>query len=441
MEAAASGARIPRAVLMRPIVYAQVYLWSTIVLFMLGPLFLEVENKAVLIAFVVACYATLYLGYWLGIRTKKNKVYYQVPKAKIRKAKYVVLLGAAYCVIYAINMMLDFGINSPMALVRAILNPGAAYSAKFEIYEMREELGSVNRLTQVLILMSLVYALFIPVLTAYWVYIKKSHRYFALFAVGCYLVAFLSIGTLKGIGDVLIFATAGGAVLLGRGALLLTAKQRRRLLAAIIVLLSLGFVYGGISQASRAEEFDIRESKITGDVSDTLLAKVAGQNIAQGFYTILAYPSHGYRGLSLDLQQDFVFSKGAGLSPAFESYRRQFLGGMSNFDLTYPARAELTTGWPAGMYWSTALPWFASDLTFPGVVILMGIVGFVFSRLWISCISQARLLSLALFGQMLIFIAFLPANNQVLMQRPGLWILSAAFVLFMLQKLARKDVR
>lgn len=441
MGEVASGGKIPNAVLMRPILYAQAYLWLTVVLFILGPLFHEVENKLILIFFVAFCYSALLLGYWLGIRTKKNKVYYQIPAVKIRKAKHIVLLGAVYCFIYALNMMLDFGINSPMALVRAILNPGAAYSAKFEIYEMRNQLEYVNRITQVLILLSLVFALFIPVFTTYWVYIRKSHRYFALFSMACYLVAFLSIGTMKGIGDVLILVIAGGAALLGRGALLLGTKQRRRLLASIFVILSFAFVYGGLAQASRAQEFGMKENKLVGDVSETLLAKVAGNNAALGFYTILSYPSHGYYGLSLGLQQDFVFSKGAGFSQAFESYRLQFLGGRSNFDLTYPVRTESVTGWPAGRYWSTALPWFASDLTFPGVVILMGIVGFIFSRLWISCVSQARLLSLALFGQMLVFIAFLPANNQVLMQRPGLWILLSALVLLMMQKLARKGAR
>lgn len=441
MEDAASGARIPRSVLMRPIIFAQAYLWSTLALFMLGPLFRDVDNKITLLVFVASCYVALFFGYWLGFKTKKEKVYRQVTKKKIRKAKYIVLAGAVYFVIYAVNMVLDFGISSPMELVGALLNPGASYSAKFEIFEVREQLGSVNRITQVLILLSLVYALFIPVLTAYWPYIKKSHKYSALFAVACYLVAFLSIGTLKGIGDVLLFATAGGSVLLARGALLLTTRQRRKLIATIILLLFLGFIYGGVSQASRAQEFGISENKLVGNVSDTLLAKVAGQNLAQGFYAILAYPSHGYYGLSLDLKQDFVFSRGAGLSPAFESYRQQYLGGMSNFSLTYPARTEVATGWPAGMHWSTALPWFASDFTFPGVVILMGIVGFFFSRLWISCVSQARLLSLALFGQMLVFIAFLPANNQVLMQRPGLWILSSALLLILLQVLAKKGVR
>lgn len=441
MQAAMSGEKIPRAVLMRPIVYAQAYLWTTVALFMLGPLFPEVENKLVLLVFLVLCYAMLFLGYWLGVSTKKNKFYYPIQGVSVRRARNVVVLGAVYFVVFGINMMLDFGIDSPAELAGALLNPGAAYSAKFEVFAAREETGSVNRITQVLILLSLVYALFIPVLVVYWYSLKKTIRYFSLFAVACYLVAFLSIGTLKGVGDVLIFLAAGGAVLLGRGALLLTVKQRRRILVACLVLSSLGFVYGAVSQASRAEEFGITENKLIGDVSETMLAKVAGRSLAQGFYTILAYPSHGYYGLSLGLRHDFVFSKGAGFSPAFESYRRQYVGGVSNSELTYPARTEWADGWPAGMYWSTAFPWFASDLTFPGVVVLMGIVGFVFSRLWIACVGHARLLSLALFGQMLILIAFLPANNQLFMQRPSIWILLSALVPLALRRLATRGVR
>src|SRR5690606_18136124 len=149
------------------------------------------------------------------------------------------------------------------------------------------------------------------------------------------------------------------------------------------------------NQASRASEFNKTGSIIVDDVSDTTLAHIVGEPWAYGIYALLAYPSHGYAGLSLDLQQEFVFARGAGLSPAFESYRRQYLGGDDNTWLTYPVRTEIATGWPADLVWSTAFPWFASDVTFPGTIALMVLIGFVFARVWINCIISRRPIALA----------------------------------------------
>ena len=178
----------------------------------------------------------------------------------------------------------------------------------------------------------------------------------------------------------------------------------------------------------RAEEFGITESAIVGDVSDTVIARAFGTDAAYGIYTVLAYPSHGYLGLGYSMSVPFEFSRGAGLSQAYESYRSQYFGGAEFRYLTYPERSEQVTGWPAGMFWSTIFPWLASDLTFYLIPLFMAAIGALFARLWLSCLYGANALSLAAFGQIIVFVAFIPANNQVLMQRQGLlvvlWLLS-----------------
>jgi hypothetical protein len=50
-------------------------------------------------------------------------------------------------------------------------------------------------------------------------------------------------------------------------------------------------------------------------------------------------------------------------------------------------------------------------------------------------LTRKSYLAVAAFGQMLIFVAFIPANNQVLMSRQGLWILISIFILWFLKKL------
>src|SRR5690606_29897220 len=124
------------------------------------------------------------------------------------------------------------------------------------------------------------------------------------------------------------------------------------------------------------------------------LAQTLGPKAAYGIYQVLAYPSHGYLGLSKSMSVPFEFSGGAGFSQAFESYRLQYLGGEDRVFATYPFRAETSTGWPAGMFWSTVFPWLASDMTFYLIPLFMAVVGAIFARVWVHCLYGNSVLAL-----------------------------------------------
>jgi hypothetical protein len=86
-------------------------------------------------------------------------------------------------------------------------------------------------------------------------------------------------------------------------------------------------------------------------------------------------------------------------------------------DQSYPARTEAETGWPAGLLWATIYPWLASDLTFPGAALFMSVAGWFVARMWVGAHVERDPLSLILFCQMAIFIAYVPANNQLMTSR------------------------
>lgn len=69
------------------------------------------------------------------------------------------------------------------------------------------------------------------------------------------------------------------------------------------------------------------------------------------------------------------------------------------------------------MFWPTAFTWWASDLTWAGVVVLM----FLFMRLYCILFKEAyyysNFLSIALFAYLTIGIIYLPANNQLMQSR------------------------
>ena len=91
------------------------------------------------------------------------------------------------------------------------------------------------------------------------------------------------------------------------------------------------------------------------------------------------------------------------------------------------------------MFWSTALPWFASDVSFVGVPFLLALLGFLYARLWLASLYGNNPLTLGGLGLIIMFIAFMPANNQVLFSRQGLWAVITLLTVGALVAMARRN--
>lgn len=71
----------------------------------------------------------------------------------------------------------------------------------------------------------------------------------------------------------------------------------------------------------------------------------------------------------------------------------------------------------------------------------MFLMGLLFARVWITCLQRDSLLAMVALGQIMIFVAYLPANNQVLMQRQGLWIVMTLLALWFAGLFRKKRAR
>jgi len=427
--------------LMAPLRFALLYWAATFAIFLFSNLVVEVRNMSTLVIFFVACLFGFYFGYRAAV-VRFSHVSLRGEISSFGRSKVDIALiigGAGYFLFWGVNQLIEFDLTEPVEIIQAVLSPGEAYKAKFDIAEDRLNEQYSSFLGQALVVTSIFYAMFVPLVVASWRNIPTVCKLLSLIAVGFYIISFLAIGTIKGLGDVLLFIVAGIAVVVAKRRLETGRVMSRRRIYLLLALVGTAFFsYMLVSQVQRAEQFQIIESPIVGDVSQTFIAKQFGHEAAYGFYTILAYPSHGYAGLAFNLEQPFVFSNGAGISLALESYRQQYLGGGDNRFLTYPFRTETATGWDAEMFWSTALPWLASDISFAGVPFLLVLLGFIFARLWIAALYGNNPLVLAGLGLMIMFIAFMPANNQVLVSRQGLWALASLIAVGAVSALARR---
>jgi hypothetical protein len=85
------------------------------------------------------------------------------------------------------------------------------------------------------------------------------------------------------------------------------------------------------------------------------------------------------------------------------------------WQLCYPARLEADSGYSTAHYWHTIYPWIASDLTFPGAILFMGVMAFLLAEAWKDTRKGENPFALGFFTQIILMFFYIPANNGRLM--------------------------
>ncbi len=423
-----------------PLVASVSYLGGTFILFVLIGQVDLVPDMPKLVAFVVGTLVSLSIGYRVAVhsraRWRTEPVVGPISIPDIRRANRWVLVCGIYFGVLGGALLLAYGASSPGDVIQAILQPGRAYLAKFAVYDAQNASGVANPVLQILTLASGLYTALVPLFVVYGRRIRSGVRLIALGGVVIYSAFFLFIGTLKGLADLAIFAVFSlAAVVFGSWPQRSAAKITRRQFTAMLILLSTIFIgYMAYNQAGRLAAVGISDRF----EPNPLIEQVVGEDLARGVAVVGFYPTHGYLGLAYNLETPFVWAQGLGASRALDSYASQYLDTPSAYPLTYPARTEARTGWPALRYWSTGYTWFASDLTFPGTIALMAFVGWALGRLWIEAAYQRSILALLIFVQVGLEIVYLPANNQIGTGRNSLIAFSTIVSLYIANRVAKR---
>lgn len=69
--------------------------------------------------------------------------------------------------------------------------------------------------------------------------------------------------------------------------------------------------------------------------------------------------------------------------------------------------------------WPTIYPWIASDVTFPGTVVIVFLVGWLSARVWLDVLGGQNPFAVALLGQLLLMLYFFPAHNRIMQSGEG----------------------
>ncbi|MEW2375081.1 hypothetical protein AB0883_03120 [Micromonospora sp. NPDC047812] len=422
-----------------PLLVAAAWMLGTFGLFWTGALAEQVTHPVRLCLFVFAATAAFAAGYAVRVRRREK-----APTGTVgaptdeRRIRQLVVAGAVYHLALGAALLLEYGATGPGDIVASLRDPAQAYANKFAVYQHQQDSGRVNPAIQVLTLLGVLGAVLIPLLVIHWRRLSGGIRALGLTGMGVYALFFLYIGTLKGLGDFVVMIAAGLLVWAARDGDRARPRARRaarrRSLAIVAVVTALFCAYMVNSQADRVDQFGTQD-RVRPNAT---VERMVGPHLATGVAALVIYPTHGYLGLAHNLETPFVWSRGLGSTPAVASYAGQYLGVDTDSRPSYPVRTEARTGYPSGMYWSTIYPWLASDLTWPGTVLFMALLGWLFAAMWLGAVRSRRILPTLLFAQLCLLVAYIPANNQLGLSRPTVIGLATLLVVMAWTTLRRR---
>lgn len=126
--------------------------------------------------------------------------------------------------------------------------------------------------------------------------------------------------------------------------------------------------------------------------------------------SLSAYLSQGYYGMSLTLRVDWIPMFGLGSCKVIQELLSMFLPSIEG--LTYQARIT-EFGWDDYTQWHSMYSWFANDVSYLGVIVVMFIFGLIFARCYKDSITTENPFANLMVYYMFLMAIFAPCNNQI----------------------------
>lgn len=395
------------------------YVLSTLMLFDFGPFNWNISNSVELHVFVFASLLALYYGYHVGVSAPlKRKT---VARRGVRRIHaYGAVLGS----IIVIPVIYTYTGKMPWQVLEVIRDQNQAYLEMGDTLANLLAEGSGGSRLIVASVRGLIAPLsfaVIPLTILNWGRFTRRQRTLSImFILSCVLLS-LFRGTDKEIGEIMISTFSSALVLLARKAAArstrLKGKQIALLVVAALILVS---VAGTLFVDRKQARLGAVDRICVADLGDGPLtcSDVSGGSYDFAVSILASYASHGYYGLSIALKNDFDFSFGIGHSSFLVNQYGLITNDLSLYRRTYLAKMA-ESGWDDKAVWSTVFPEIASDVSFFGVPMVMLIFGYLWGSAWKRAVRQSDDYALVFFSIMMVFMFYIPANNQIAQTADG----------------------
>lgn len=392
-----------------PFYIINLYLILSFLLFLSGTIEYPKVDGTNIVFFVIGYQICFSLGYY--IFSKKNKSY-DIKIIKLTK-KYEKLL--LYCILFSIFFSLFSIIRitnsfNPIEIVSkiydGIFNAGKSYYYNLNL-NPNDLIGgriftTLNTLLSPIIYLSYCLGVY------FFKDLTRKSKTLLIVSVALEFFAYMVKGTNIGIFRLSIILVVTMIIVIIRDKIVL----KKRTITIIGIIISIATGYFLLSISSRLSE----KGKMPETVNNYKINYDAGiipllpDNLKFTGVLAISYISSGYQGLEYALEEDFTSTYGLGNS----SFIMENVEEILNVDIssrTYMNKIDSI--WPERSQWHTAYTWWANDVSFYGVFILMFLLGYIMCCvLWDAyCGNLYAVLLLPLYTLMILFI---PANNVVL---------------------------
>jgi len=394
-----------------PIIFFVTYLTFTVVFFAFGPFEYPVENPASLYLFLALAHLALFVGYW--------RVVFRQPQAYSGHLKINRLITwAALATVLLLFPTSQARTGSLMPDVAyGIANPGEAYA---QTYSLMNESAGLPLVEYIRILLGPLLTMWLPLTIFYWEYLTKKTRFLGISAILGTVALFLAMGTNKAVADTVLLLP--WMIFAGYKAGVLHLKPRRVIVVsactgAAFVLFLVFFGAGMLAREGSpvaAKFFPATQS--TAD-PDNFLVRNLGEISTAVVMGMDIYLTSGYYAVSLSLREPYVPMFGVGNSTFLSRQVARAVGDSGIPNRSYPVRIE-KYGWDSVGLWSTIYPWIASDVSFPGTILIVYLIGRLLALSWLDTFG-GNPFAVVLFAQLVIMLFYFPANNQLLQSGEG----------------------
>jgi hypothetical protein len=414
----------PAGVTRLPLALVLGYVAATFLLFLIWPINWPIyypEDWARLIAYVALCLLAIGGAAWTGSAGSARVT------ATLPFLSPLLVLGALAAVALLGPTSYTYTGRPPWAVLDALRDQAAAYR------RLQAQLsGAAGQHMSLALLRGavapLTYAV-LPLGILNWRTIGWSGRIAVLVTAACSIVFSIMRGTDKEIADLFIAGASAFFVSYGRsraagrrGGELLRRYWRWGLVA-------LAFVY--LAQGLYTERKDERlhgnrvagtavcanASHICADLDNPWIAWLPPRE-RFGVTIFIVSTCSGYYGLHLALDKPFESAFGVGHSPVALNLYEAITKDRTPHARTYTYRNG-ENGWPEDYYWSTLPTWIANDVSFPGAVLVLGIVGYLWGWWWREAAAGMSDPAAVLFAFTTTMLFYFPANNQMFLLADG----------------------
>lgn len=427
-----------------PFIFILIYITITLSISFWGPL--QYYNYDIYKKMLVFIYVVFFLIFtWFGMITGFNsskKVNCKIAEMKRRsflknigKIAFIVLLNKGALFISCIKL---YGIPDFTNL----------FSVLAKTYDQKNLGGFADRniFRQIDTFTTFLYIISVCGILYYWEKVNKRVRLIMIINILLtFLYTTLYIGDQKPFMDVMIYIISavlitkikkGKKVVSFKNIIIFIFLSVTAILFFSTVVINRRLLWGSAQSTSIGNFITINlKHPLLGLFSEKLRYQI-------GFFLI--YPTMGWYGLSLTLQLPFQWSYFLGSARGLNDILSQFMPNLPDmYNTTYLGRMELQFGYDGLSNWHTIFPWLASDFTFVGTLIFMGIVAHIYARSWKEAIENDNPISFIMVATLNIMYLYITANNQLFVQRGstvatlvilGFWFLKGKYYNIMIER-------